>query len=78
MVSDLDRVDSGTDRFDHAGTLMSENQRRRRSPLALDDVIVAVTNTAGSQANEHLAIFWIVELELPGRHSCPLLRRRQL
>ena len=64
MVADRDRGDPGPDLLDDAGSLMPEYGRESPRPLALHDMVVAVADAGGAEADAHLALAGIDEPEL--------------
>jgi hypothetical protein len=64
MVARLEVDDALADRLHDPGTLMSEDDRKRRRVDSLDDMQIGMTNAARRHAHEHLARLRRVELEL--------------
>jgi hypothetical protein len=65
MISRPDRRHLVADRLDDTRTLVAKHDRpvERKSPLAVDDVQVAVAHAGRHSPNEHLAAPWLVDLD---------------
>ena len=57
-------LDAGADGLDSAGTLVAEHRWDSDAARPLDRVEVRAADAAGAQLDEHLAVLWVVHLQV--------------
>src|SRR5262249_30662628 len=69
VVTRLEFGHVGADRFDDSGGLVAEDRWGRELVVAVDEVQVAVTHTAGRRAHEYLALDGLRDLDVLDREG---------
>jgi hypothetical protein len=69
VVADRELLYAGSDLHDDAGTLVAEHYRPWHWDSPVSDGQVAVTDTAGSEFYQHLALAWRFDLDPLDRRS---------